>query len=98
MKNIKWEAKVSEDFEALSILELNKRAGRKNHAKKKQKKGKKKAIKTDKYKGFSAFDLSDLPKFLSYEDIIPEPIHQFNCGSCYIVSTISMLEARLRLK
>jgi cathepsin C len=98
VKNIKWEAKVSEDFEALSISELNKRAGRKKHAKKRQNKNKKKTIKNDKYKGFSAFDLSDLPKFLSYEDVIPAPIHQLNCGSCYIVSTMSMLEARLRLK
>ncbi len=31
-------------------------------------------------------------------DYIPKPIEQGDCGSCYLISTLQMLESRIRIK
>ncbi|EGR34799.1 hypothetical protein IMG5_001760 [Ichthyophthirius multifiliis] len=57
-----------------------------------RKKGKKK------YKYFSLQDLSDLPKEFSLKEYLDEPSSQKQCGSCYVIATVNMLNARLRIK
>ncbi len=40
--------------------------------------------------------MSDLPRELSFKDLLKEAIYQGDCGSCYALTTIEMLEARLK--
>ncbi len=53
---------------------------------------------TDKYKGYSVEDVSDLPKHFSWEQYIEPTYNQANCGSCYAIATANMLSIRLRIK
>jgi len=46
-------------------------------------------------------DISDLPKHFNKwvdEGYVPEPKQQGNCGACYAISTVHMIESRLRIK
>ena len=44
------------------------------------------------------YDLSHLPKEFSWEKYLGSKIYeQVNCGSCYTISTMTMLSARLKI-
>jgi cathepsin C len=53
---------------------------------------------TDPYRNFAIEDVSDLPKELSWIKYLGPVREQKDCGSCYAISTMSMLSARLRMK
>ena len=36
-----------------------------------------------------------MPKNFDWEEFLPKPINQSQCGSCYLISTLQMIEARL---
>ena len=42
--------------------------------------------------------VSDLPKRFTWKDHMPAPRDQGQCGSCYLLSAVAMLEARLSIK
>src|SRR5690606_26555455 len=43
-------------------------------------------------------DVSDLPTNFNWKHILKPAASQGNCGSCYVYSTMKMLEARLKIK
>ena len=95
ISNNLWEADVYSSFQGLSIQELNQMAGRTRH--------KEKIVNTNdnskiKYKKTKKVDVSDLPTSFSWEKYLGEPGQQSSCGSCYAISTIKMLEARLKIR
>ncbi|KAL4442784.1 hypothetical protein ABPG74_010673 [Tetrahymena malaccensis] len=105
--NKNWQAGISSSFQDLTLDEVNKKAGR--NKRKQQKKNSKKIKQNDSemvqqqedqqlYMHFSIQDVSDLPKNFSWEEYIDNPIEQNDCGSCYIISTVQMLNARLKIK
>ncbi|KAL4491489.1 hypothetical protein ABPG72_008145 [Tetrahymena utriculariae] len=105
--NKNWQAGISSSFQDLTLDEVNKKAGR--NKRKQQKKNSKKKKQNDseitqlqedqqQYMHFSIQDVSDLPKNFSWEEYIDNPIEQNDCGSCYIISTVQMLNARLKIK
>ncbi|EAS02078.2 papain family cysteine protease (macronuclear) [Tetrahymena thermophila SB210] len=105
--NKNWQAGISSSFQDLTLDEVNKKAGR-NKRKQQKKNSKKKVINESEmsklneeqslYMHFSIQDVSDLPKNFSWEEYIDNPIEQNDCGSCYIISTVQMLNARLKIK
>lgn len=94
LENNLWTAGINERFAGFSIAEMNKMAGRRqkmvfdDNSQVKSKKFVKKTIKED---------VSDLPASFSWEKFLSEPGEQGSCGSCYAISTLKMLEARLRI-
>ena len=98
MNNL-WVADVYDSFQDKSIAQLNRMAGRSIN------KDKLASININnndrskiKYKRTIKEDVSDLPKNLSWAQYLPEVGQQGGCGSCYAISTLKMLEARIRIK
>ena len=80
-----WHAAPYDKFKQLSLKEMNKFAGRKA------------SFKMRKQTPYE-HDLSDLPMEFSWGQYLGQVREQGDCGSCYIIATIQMLEARLRIK
>lgn len=87
----KWTAKVYPEYESKTIGELNKMAGRK--AVLKEKRNPMSLLQQE-----AKEDVSDLPREWSWEDKLGKVREQSGCGSCYVMATVQMLEARLRIK
>lgn len=85
-----WTAKAHPDFATKSLGELNNMAGRK--ATFKTGRGRKLPSR------MLSEDVSDLPREFSWKHVISQPRQQLSCGSCYLVATLMMIEARLRIK
>ncbi|CAD8121312.1 unnamed protein product [Paramecium sonneborni] len=91
--NLQWKAKAYGEIIGLTTKQLNRYAGRKKHSStillEKQKKRKQ----------ILEYDLSHLPKEFSWEKYLGKKIYeQKGCGSCYTISTMTMLSARLKIK
>ena len=89
-----WVADENSPFRDLSMRELNQLAGRTRN------KEKSNAINNDlkiQYKKAKKVDVTDLPKSFNWEKYLPEPGQQGPCGSCYAISTLKMLESRLKI-
>lgn len=85
-----------------SIFSITNLKRKKTHSKKskhsKTKKAKKSHSKKSSSKKSFDSDYPDLPKnFKKWVDQMPPVRNQGKCGSCYAVSTLNMLEARLRI-
>lgn len=87
-----WRAKVYPEYESKTLGDLNKMAGRK-------------ATLMESMKNSASFiqksaqsDVSDLPKEWSWADQLGGYKEQGGCGSCFLVATLQMLEARLKIK
>jgi C1A family cysteine protease len=98
-----WQAYSYEEFAKLNLKELNKFAGRSKtskshmHGRDKSKfdfKNNKKQFSYHKFLSSNRFP-KIFNKWVSYMN---SPRNQGHCGSCYAVSTINMLEARMRIK
>ncbi|CAD8136865.1 unnamed protein product [Paramecium octaurelia] len=86
-----WKAKAYDHFEGMSMMELNKMAGRRKHFQGK-------SIKKASFTQIKSGDVSGLPKQFSLEQYLDPPRQQKQCGSCYAISTMEMLSARLKMK
>jgi cathepsin C len=82
-----WSAALHKDFENMSIKELNKMAGIPRARRFRFKAESEDIIE----------DLSQFPKAFDWKDKLKEAGSQGNCGSCYVYSTMRMLEARLKI-
>jgi len=82
-----WNAALHPDFSNMSIKQLNKYAGIAR-------------LKVQKHqKNFTLIeDVSDLPKNFDWKEKLKAAGSQGNCGSCYVYSTIRMIQARLKIK
>lgn len=89
LKSLKknWEAHINPQFSHMTIKELNKFAGI-SRTNKRQK------IKSSKL----GEDISGFPKAFDWKDSLRPAGSQGSCGSCYVYSTMRMLEARLKIK
>ncbi|CAD8157027.1 unnamed protein product [Paramecium octaurelia] len=86
-----WKAKAYDHFEGKSLLELNQMAGRRRHYQGK-------TVKRASFTQLKTSDVSDLPKTYTLERYLDPPRQQKQCGSCYAISTMEMLSARLKMK
>lgn len=86
-----WRAEVPTSFEGMSLLQLNSMAGRK-------KQGIVSSRPSLKSEFVQVSDVSDLPKSFSWKHVLKPARSQQSCGSCYVLSTIQMIEARLKIK
>jgi cathepsin C len=97
-----WEAGVNTGFLDLSIKQLNHRAGRQKMYTPSPKKPimleKYEDSSNSKYQNYAVQDINDLPKSFNWLNKLREPKAQGDCGSCYTFATLSMLEARLKIK
>jgi cathepsin C len=87
-----WNAALDPNFSNLSIRQLNKIAGiprSKIDTQPKQK--------VESNKNFKE-DVSMFPTNFDWKDKLKPAGNQGNCGSCYVYSTIRMLQARLKIK
>ena len=88
-----WTATAHPKFEGKTLADLNNLAGRKKFISEDQK---------HRHSLRNSFiqksDVSDLPKSFSWKEKLNPPREQGDCGSCYVLSTIQMLEARLKIK
>lgn len=94
LPNKLWKAAVHSVFENMTLSELNSFAGRKKF-------GGGDSTERPSLKSSSNpkdIDVSDLPKQFSWKDYLSEPREQKKCGSCYVFATMSMLEARIKIK
>jgi cathepsin C len=80
-----------------SFAEINQRAGRKRFYQG-TRFPKSSAFVQEDYKHYSIDDISDLPTSFDWRDKIAPPRQQGECGSCYTISTMEMLSARLKIK
>jgi cathepsin C len=103
-----WKAANYEEFQGLTIEELNKIAGRKKskssytnynfhemaHRRETSQTNKSGKKPSNNMKGSTA--TSTIPENFNWMDLMANPKSQGACGSCFAVSTITMIEARLR--
>jgi cathepsin C len=80
-----WNAALHPDFLNMSIRQLNKYAGIAR-------------LKVQKIQKNSNEDVSDFPKNFDWKEKLKTAGSQGNCGSCYVYSTIRMIQARLKIK
>jgi cathepsin C len=82
-----WTAALHNSFQSLTVGQLNKLAGipRANHF---RFKSKEMPVQED---------LSQFPKEFNWKDKLKPAGSQGNCGSCYVYSTIRMIQARLKI-
>jgi len=92
-----WVADENSPFKDMSIRELNRLAGKSRNKEKISSNSRRNDNKIQ-YKKAKKVDVSDLPKSLNWEKYLPEPGQQGSCGSCYAISTLKMLESRLKIK
>ena len=85
-----WKAGIPASFEGMNLLQLNAMAGRK-----KQTVSSRPSLKSS---FIQKSDVSDLPKSFSWKHILNPAKSQGGCGSCYVLSTLQMLQARLKIK
>lgn len=86
ISNLGWKASTYDQFKNYTIKNLNKIAGTKKN------RGNIKSIPSD---------VSDLPNNFNKwvdEGYVQPARQQGDCGSCYIMATIAMIETRLRIK
>jgi cathepsin C len=90
LKNLKknWEAHLTPEFSHMTIKELNKFAGISRSSNRQKAKSTR--------NGYE--DLSGFPKSFDWKDKLRAAGSQGSCGSCYVYSTVRMLEARLKIK
>ena len=90
LKHLKknWEAQVNPEFSHMTIKQLNKFAGISRSSKKPRAKSNR-----NEYE-----DLSGFPKAFDWKNALRPAGSQGSCGSCYVYSTMRMLEARLKIK
>jgi len=85
-----WKAGIPKTIEGMNMLQLQAMAGRK------------KQIVSSRPSLKSSFiqkaDVSDLPKHFSWKHLLNPARSQGGCGSCYVLSTIQMIQARLKIK
>ncbi len=109
-----WEATNYKEFSNMSLKELNSFAGRKKHHAHKHGGEKKyigknfhfhswlnhvESKKVNKKSNLKSNENYGMPEnFLKWVPYMSEPRNQGHCGSCYAVSTLNMLESRLRIK
>mmetsp|Transcript_28513 Transcript_28513/g.25387 ORF Transcript_28513/g.25387 Transcript_28513/m.25387 type:complete len:152 (-) Transcript_28513:776-1231(-) len=87
-----WEAKHHEQFEGMTLAELNKYAGRKKYSTESSN------LVQKQRKAAEDSDVSHLPKNFDWSDYLPEVAKsQGSCGSCYIFASMTMLEMRLKI-
>lgn len=79
-----WTAEVPKGFESKTLGELNEMAGTK--------------VMAEVRANAVMEDVSDLPKEFDWSHLLGEVRAQKQCGSCYAIATIQMLEARIKLK
>jgi len=98
-----WKAKVHSQFKGMTLAELNKRAGRKKVQGKKQdvhplrtKIERHSTGDPSEKKAGGNEDATQLPEF-SWFDQLEKAKQQGDCGSCYAIATLSMLETRLKV-
>jgi cathepsin C len=89
--NKNWEAHLSPEFSNMTIKQLNKFAGI-SRSSSKRKRARSTANKNEEE------DLSGFPKEFDWKDYLRPAGSQGSCGSCYVYSTVRMLEARLKIK
>lgn len=92
LSNTLWTADVDSPFKAMTLKELNLMAGR---SRRKANIIASTPLKISR-KTFKE-DVSDLPRSFSWEQYLSDPGEQGPCGSCYAISTLKMLESRLRI-
>lgn len=92
----KWTAGVPGSFKNLSLQQVYKKSGKSKR--KKHEKSHKKISAEELFKHFEMRDLSDLPTSFTWEEYLDPSVSQSECGSCYIISSVSMLNSRLRIK
>jgi cathepsin C len=90
LKHLKknWEAQIHPEFSHMSIKEMNKFAGINRSSKRQKAKSNK-----NEYE-----DLSGFPNNFDWKSALRPAGSQGSCGSCYVYSTVRMLEARLKIK
>jgi cathepsin C len=90
LKNVKksWNAGLHSSFTNLTIKQLNKFAGIPRSSRFRFKSKEPKVIE----------DLSMFPKNFDWKNKLKPAGSQGNCGSCYVYSTMRMMEARLKIK
>jgi cathepsin C len=92
LKNVKksWNAGLHSNFSKLTIRQLNRLAGipRTSKFRFRAKEANEKIVE----------DVSMFPKNFDWKDKLKPAGSQGNCGSCYVYSTMRMMEARLKIK
>lgn len=90
LKSLKknWEAHLNPEFSHMTIKELNKFAGITRSSKKQR----------AKINRNEPEDLTNFPKSFDWKSYLRPAGSQGSCGSCYVYSTMRMLEARLKIK
>jgi len=89
-----WKAGVPENIQGMSMIQMNMMAGRRKNING-HLHGSRPSLKSENLK---TVDVSDLPKAFSWKHILKPARSQGNCGSCYVLSTLQMIEARLKIK
>ncbi len=86
-----WEANMNSDLSNKTVNELNSLAGRKRYNENK--------MKINKKDSFLQLDVTtDLPREYSWKEYLNPSRYQGECGSCFIISVIQMIEARLKIQ
>lgn len=90
-----WKASVHEKVKGKNLKQMNKMAGHKNGLKFNRRQGLNSASQGSVERDRP--DVSDLPDSFDWSNVLPQARDQKDCGSCYVFSTMEMVQTRLNI-